>query len=121
MRLYLAAIALPLALAGCGGDDEPTATPTVTVSSADDEVMGPDCSDVWVVGQTLPDDYEGCVDDNGVFQVAVALPCSNGESELVSLEDEYLWVVTPGEIQQSPGEIAEDADGYGAAYRDCVG
>ena len=120
MRLYLAAFALPLLLVGCGGDDESSEPDNALEGLEQMADDAPACSDVWVAGQTLPDDYEGCTDETGMLYVATAGQCKDG-SMLVSYEQRNMWVVTPGTIQQSPVPIAEDKDGYAAAFAECNG
>lgn len=120
MRLYLAALAVPIVLTGCGGGDDSTEPSNALKGVEQMAEDAPACADVWVAGQTLPDEYEGCTDESGMLFVATAMQCDDG-SQLVSYEQENMWVVTPGEILQSPVPIAEDKDGYGAAFAECSG
>jgi hypothetical protein len=78
----------------------------------------PACADVWVVGQALPEDYEGCVDGDALVANA-AFECSDSDEQLASYEDR-LWVLTPGTIADAGDNTATDDD-YGKAYQECVG
>lgn len=90
----IAAVALVgLALTACG-DEEPDAatdpaanasesaseTPSESPSETSSEAPGPDCASVWVAGQTLPEDYQGCQDaTKGKWVQAMVYRCSSGQ------------------------------------------
>lgn len=84
------ALVLGLALAGCGEDSpdsatEPTSTPTTsepteTPTEAPSEPAGPDCAEVWVAGEILANNYNGCEDaERGKFVQAMIYHCSSGQ------------------------------------------
>ena len=47
----------------------------------------PACSEVWVVGETLPTDYEGCRTKGGIDQGA-HYACTDGNGELIGYDDQ---------------------------------
>lgn len=108
MRFALVIFSL-LLVAGCGdnGSDPntgPSAAPTGVVPSAsatgtpgsefltpvpkESAEALPKCSELWVVGQTLPADYEGCRTEGGIDQGA-RYPCTDGNGELVGHNDQF--------------------------------
>lgn len=100
--LIVAAVAV-LALSGCGDDDKD--------DDAGDITSGvPACSDVWVAGETLPEDYEGCTREDGDLEAAVTLPCTDG-TELAGYEDRF-WALLGGEIKDAgaPDATADDPE-----------
>jgi hypothetical protein len=52
----------------------------------------PDCSDVWVAGKTLPEDYEGCMKD-GSIQVSETKKCSAMEGRFVTFDEKYFGIL----------------------------
>ena len=59
-RNWLLAVVLSTSvLAGCGGDDSGEDSGQPEASGAVESL--PACDEVWVAGETLPDDYDGCV------------------------------------------------------------
>lgn len=92
--LLLAAV---FALSGCGDQDgdassEPTSsatdmptetTPTESPTSpepTETEPTGPACASVWVAGEVVPADYEGCLDEEkGKWVEVLDFACSSGE------------------------------------------
>ncbi len=117
MRRLLIGCAAAFALTACGSSasDDDGATAELPAVTSEDY---PKCEDVWVVGESLPDDYEGCYDGTrDTIELASYIGCGDG-SRLTSYLDEW-WVVTGGTIAQASGGTASD-DGYGAAYDACV-
>ncbi len=113
MKPLLGTLAL-LLVAACGSETEaPAADPTAsddggaTVSSA--------CTDVWIAGQELPDEYEGCTRPDGDLEAAVTYECTNG-GELVGYDDRF-YVVRPGKIAEIKGD---DDQAYAAAFDACL-
>jgi len=87
-----------LALAACGADEN-----NVTEGASGDTtaVPPPSCSEIWVAGQTLPEDYDGCVDEDGVLAPVEPEECSDG-SLAVTHADRYRAVLG-GTIEESAG------------------
>jgi hypothetical protein len=112
--LILAAVAA-LALSGCGGDEDSGGSDD---SGADVTSGTPTCSDVWVAGQTLPEDYDGCERDDGNLEAAVVQECTDG-SEFTGFDDRY-WAVLGGEIKDAgaPDATTDDPE-YQADYEAC--
>lgn len=77
MRRRLAALVLvaPVALTACSTDD---GGPTETDTTAYQGSYLPACSEMWVVGQVLPQDYDGCTDENGNEVAATFRSCDAG-------------------------------------------
>ena len=122
----LLAAGLLLLASGCGDDDgsgsaRPTAsdTPSGTPSEASTSAApeGPDCSTVWVEGETLDRKYRGCVQD-GVLVTAEKVGCSSGQT-FVLFQDEF-WAVKGGTIKRAAGGLAADED-YRADMAACRG
>jgi len=107
--LVLLLAAVPLLVAGCG--DANPADPGVTPAS---ESM-PACGDVWVEGQTLPKDYQGCTDDKGVLQVSEIKKCTSADGEFTTYGDGFFAML--GE-KISQGTASET---YQQAYATCFG
>ena len=118
MRRLLIGCAALFALTACdsSASDDGGATTDLPMVTSEDY---PKCEDVWVVGESLPDDYEGCYDKvRDTIELASYIGCGDG-SRLTSYVDEW-WVVTGGTIARAAsGEVASD-DGYGAAYDACT-
>lgn len=68
MRAYTIALLLTL-LAGCGPSPDKAAKPDVL---AELNAELPKCTDVWIIGKRLPDDYEGCMSEPDVLEAAVS-------------------------------------------------
>jgi len=65
----------------------------------------PDCSGVWVEGATLPRDYEGCVDERGLLELATFLICEDPSKEewrLATNRDD-LWALAGHTIHRAAG------------------
>lgn len=105
MRAPLPAAALvALALTGCS-------------DSSDGSSEGaPDCSDVWVAGETLPDDYEGCAEDG---ETGYAVLLTYGDCEITTYDDRF-YAALGGEIGEADGTLDQDA-GYVALIDACNG
>lgn len=93
---------------GGGGGDE-----GATNMGADDY---PTCSDVWVEGDLLPDDFEGCMEGDTIVDVAFT-ECADGERELrihqtAAGEDQFF------SLTGEPIEVYTD-EAKSAAYEDC--
>lgn len=121
MRRLTTVAVLALALTACGGGDDEaeeggtTAPETSESSSEAAEPAVPTCSDVWQEGQSLPADYEGCMDGETLV-VATFLSCSDGRS-LYTYEgvEPNLFAFDTDAIQV--GGAADRA--YSDAYGEC--
>lgn len=104
MRIAVVALSL-LLVAGCGGGGEPTSGPTgVAQNTADPKQPGsefltpvpaekadamPECSEVWVEGNTLPNDYAGCRIAGGGIDQGAKYPCTDGKGELIGYNEQF--------------------------------
>jgi len=105
MRIAVVALSL-LLVAGCGrGGGEPESEPTgVITSSTKSSEPGsefltpipdksaealPECSEVWVEGNTLPTDYAGCRIAGGGIDQGAKYPCSDGKGELIDYNEQF--------------------------------
>lgn len=112
MRTGLAAIALALLATGCSSSDDTDAADNGSGAETGSSV--PACSDVWVNGQTLPEDYEGCMNGDDSMEAAVILECDSGIGSFAAYQDEF-FALLGGEITEAPS----DSDEYAAAYEEC--
>lgn len=122
-RGFLAALALPLALAtACGDDSSTVSDPSPTTSSSaaasqDATVKQPQCDDVWVAGKALPGGYQGCYE--GTERVkASGRYCEFGKP--LFTYDERFYAVRAGRIAEAKKPFAEDA-GYQDVLAKCSG
>ena len=104
-RNWLLAVVLSTSvLAGCGGDD--------SGEDAAQEASGaveslPACDDVWVAGETLPDDYDGCVIQGNEIAVFSPGECPGGDQ--YATYDDTFYAVGGDTIEESPsGDIFSD-------------
>lgn len=108
--LVLAAVAL----SGCGSSTDDVGTaPETSKSSA---MAGPDCAEVWS-GETLPAEYDGCVDQSE-FVEAERWDCASGQV-IITFDDRYYAV--PGGPVNDVGAPLEDSPQYRKALRGCGG
>ena len=106
MRIAIAVAAL-LSVVACGaGEDEKAYTEFTDAVAAT-----PNCADVWVVGETLPEDYEGCRDDDDVLQLSAYYTCDDG-TKLTGYDDR-LYAVMGSEIRD------HNDNGYVRAFAAC--
>ncbi len=127
-----AALALPLLisgalLAGCS-DDSATATDQESsqgdepsgASSPDEESTapaGPACSEIWVVGETLPAGYQACVEGGSEIEPESRY-CESGQ-RLLTHEDRF-WAVQGGRIMETDGETVDDDQRYRDTVASCT-
>jgi hypothetical protein len=97
----LAVTFLAIVLSACGGSEEPE-TPQ---ASGLVETL-PSCSEVWRTGETLPQDYDGCVIEGNEIKVFSPTECPSGKQH-ATYEDRW-YAVLGGEIQESDGSIFSD-------------
>lgn len=96
---------LAIALTACG--DKPDG------NSPSGEGDLPKCSDVWVNGETLPADYDGCA-NGGTTEAAVTIDCTDG-GEFTTYDDRF-FAVLGGKIT----EADPDSESYTEAYNACA-
>ena len=78
----------------------------------------PDCRDTWRPGRTLPQHYDGCVDNAAEVPVdAVGHECADG-SRLVNFRGRQ-WGMTGGPISITDGAKLLDDDAYVTALESC--
>src|SRR4051794_18188168 len=123
------------ALVGCGAqtdassDDPPSLSGTTSVSQplpaasklpvlSASRTNLPDCRATWRPGRTLPQHYDGCVDNAAEIPVgAVGHECADG-SRLVNFRGRQ-WAMTGGPISITDGPKLLEDDAYVAALEDC--
>ena len=108
-----AAAVIALTLAGCGGDSDSNSDG----EESPDEALAPACSEVWVAGETLPEDSEGCMNGD-TLEAAASFTCEDGSS-LFQYGDDF-WAFGGQEIHEEEGGAAS-AEAYKAAYDTCQG
>lgn len=113
MKRTLVAAALLSVLAACGGGDDDVSGEDL--ADALDDM--PKCSEVWVAGETLPEDYGGC-DDGDTIVAAVSTECSDGTS-LYGFDDRF-YALGGEEIVEAAGGSTDTDPAYSKAYEDCV-
>jgi hypothetical protein len=107
-RLTVALAIAVLATSGCGGNTD----------RAEPDLSGvPRCQDIWVGGQTLPQDYEGCVGESGGLVMSSLLACTDG-SQFTTHEGRF-FAQLGGTITAGPGTSPETVATYSRALDDC--
>lgn len=102
----VAASALVLVTAGCGGSDS---------ESSGGRGGLPGCKDVWKVGSTLPSDYDGCMSDPDTTELAVSVTCDDG-SKFTTSGDRF-FAKYGGKIAAGPnGADGSDDQALDEAY-----
>ncbi|MBC9733375.1 hypothetical protein [Nocardioides marmotae] len=100
------------------GSESPTPSGDVATGSASGgPVEGPDCAEVWVAGETLPNGYQGCVAEGRLVK-ADGRYCEFGKP-LITYDDRW-WAVPGGRIGEAEGPLVRDRD-YRAVLRKCGG
>lgn len=105
-----------LAVAGCGDDTGDVSSPDPEPSETTSAASGPSCDEVWSA-DTLPDDYQGCVEDGALVE-ADRIDCESGQV-LVTYGDRY-YAVLGGPINDMGSPISESKQ-YRQAVRSCGG
>ncbi|KRB79252.1 hypothetical protein ASE01_23360 [Nocardioides sp. Root190] len=112
-------------LAGCGSDSGDTAADDTDTSSststptAEESYDGgfPTCEEVWQEGETLAEDYLGCMD--GATPVDLdGIECESGQF-IITFDDRF-WAVADGPIAEADGALLDDAD-YQDVLASCRG
>lgn len=109
----VAALLLGLTACSSGGDSEEKAAPVSATPS--ESPIAPECSEVWVAGETLDTDYKGCL-DGGTLEGASSFRCGEGPNLFQHGSD--FWAFGGQEIHEEPGGAA-NATAYSNAYNDC--
>ena len=107
VRALLVTLALAASLTACG-----ESSPVVTPKS---EAL-PDCDSVWVAGATLPEDYEGCVDADGVLKVSEIKKCTSIDGSFTTFGAQ--WFAMLGGKVSDAGQTSPE---YDRAYTACFG
>ena len=111
----LAAAALTLLLCACGGGEDaknPSNAIEETIKQADE---WPPCDEVWVVGSTLPKDYEGCTSDDGsIVPIVIAYECADGTT-LTFVDEPAAFARIGGEIKVGSNQ----SNAFGAELDRC--
>lgn len=114
MRTRLAiCAALALLATGCSSDDSGDGV-VADATNAPESGGLPACADVWVDGETLPEDYDGCENPDGSIEEPVIYDCDSGIGRFTTYRDE-LHALLGGEITEAPSNSEE----YAAAYEEC--
>jgi hypothetical protein len=108
LRLTVALTAVVLVTSGCGNNTE----------QAGADLSGlPECKDIWVDGNRLPRDYEGCLAEGGDLVMSSLLACVDG-SKLTTHENQF-FARLGGRIAAGPGTSTQEAAAYSRALADC--
>lgn len=119
MKTLLGTIALLLALTSCGSDDGGGDTKTNDTKTNDTNsppAASTSCDDIWIAGETLPEDYDGC-DRGDTIEAPAVLDCTDG-SKMTGFDDRF-YAKLGGEIHEASGEIANDK-AYSAFLDECA-
>ncbi len=111
---------LAIALVGCGGSDPETAEDTTTTEQTSDAADAggsgqPDCDEIWVDGQQLPQRYAGCLEGEETVK-AEKQRCSSGQV-LVTYDDRF-YAVLGGPVNETDG-LSDNKD-YRQAESSCL-
>lgn len=101
-------------LAGCGDDN-----PDDIASYPEKSSVAPDCGDVWVAGETLPADYDGCNAEDGSFNARIEA----GENcVLTSIVDgsTVFFAEVGGTIGKAPTSTLVEDEAYSRALEQCL-
>jgi hypothetical protein len=124
MKIRAAACLLIGSLAACGGQHaKPSEDVRETIQEIQGETAGwPKCSDVWVEGKKLAEDYEGCVRKVGASEVAelgVKTPCPS-DADLFTYEPPGGGFFTNAEgVIVDGGEDYSEHPDYKARFEEC--
>ena len=100
MRIILATAALVLLAACGGGSDGPTGA-----SGLGDL---PKCSTVWMVGESIPKGYDGCLQGDSALG-SLEWDCKVGEKlQLVELKSAAFFTAADGSVAKAELDYAED-------------
>lgn len=114
MRTLTALALTLLALTACSSNNDDNDD----TSGSTDAGSLPACTDIWVEGNTLPADYDGCQNDNDTIEAAVTQTCTNGDT-FTGYDDRY-WAILGGEIKDAGAtDATADDPEYQADYEQC--
>jgi hypothetical protein len=103
------------AAASAPPDESPSTSAGATASATAQPPSWPDCTTIWVAGNSLPRGYRGCLD--GQTRVpADPRYCSIG-GRLVTYDNKF-YAMVRGPINQAAGRLAND-DGFRQASAAC--
>ena len=121
------------ALVGCGNQDDSSGVPSLSGTTSvarplpaasklptlsPDSKNLPDCRSTWRPGRTLPQHYDGCIDDALEMPIAArGHECVDG-SRLVNFRSRQ-WAVTGGPISVTDGKKLLDDQAYVSALETC--
>lgn len=111
MRIALGLSVLVLSFAGAGCSNE-TESVEDGPAGRNDELV--DCAEVWVDGEPIEADYQGCLLD-GEPVLPNREVCEN-DDQLVTFEDEY-YAILGEEVVEASRDSAE----YAAVLQECSG
>ena len=103
--LSAAVLTLVALLGGCGSDEEPPLSETL-----------PACESLWVAGETIPDDYDGCRDDEGVLQVSEVKDCTANDERFTTYGARFYGLLG-GKVHDD----GVDSSAYSELYLACFG
>ena len=118
-------VALGLVLSACGSSEPETASeaspsPSVAASEPTEtdlqEPQGPQCSEVWVADEQMPDPYKGCFDGETFVDVE-SQRCAFG-AKLFTYDDRF-YAAQFNKINQTEG--LADSPAYQKALEQCGG
>ena len=113
MRTTIAVVVLMVSLVACSSDED---------DNGGNDLLGnyPSCSDTWVDGETLPEDYEGC-DEGDTIIAGVSYECQDG-SRIFTYEPEGsgFYTLADGTIVEVGEDYANDPE-YGELFDACTG
>ena len=124
MKATLAALVLAVSLSACGGSDGPAEEEPTAPSEATSAAELPQCTDVWVDGKAIPEDYAGCVRDGETVE-ANAQPCGDGPEKFVQYqykdEDDIVFPFIAILGEKVIGYIDDENAPYAKTFDQCGG
>ena len=114
--IVVALVALGV-LASCSrGEEEAVDDPINALEETLDQAEDwPACQKVWVVGQKLPKEYEGCTADDGtIVSIAIAYDCADGTT-LTFVDEPAAFARIGGEIKTGD----KQSDAFGVEFEKC--
>lgn len=103
MKTLLGSVALLLALTSCSSSDGDNKNPNEDGGPTSESAS---CADIWVAGNTLPSDYDGCEISADLLEAAAVSECADG-SKWTGYDDRF-YAKLGGKIHEVTGEMADD-------------